>query len=219
MNLKAFQLSAIVATATIASAALASSPAQAAAIANGSTIQFSSSLLLGGVQYVGGVASPTGLNFQGLFGGSGFQTGPFSGIGTADTTQSGTPTGSFAGAFGASFLKDINLLAPATANFLSFTGFSALPFGTTTFSITSVLDPYTANFASGTTSAKFGGFFQNGSNLTAGTASFSAQTVAQSSYSLTFQAIPTPALLPGLIALGVGVVRKRKSQAVEETQA
>lgn len=33
------------------------------------------------------------------------------------------------------------------------------------------------------------------------------------------QAIPTPALLPGLIALGVGMVRKRKAEASAESEA
>ena len=35
------------------------------------------------------------------------------------------------------------------------------------------------------------------------------------SFSTTVTAVPTPALLPGLIALGAGVLRKRKAEAVE----
>ena len=35
------------------------------------------------------------------------------------------------------------------------------------------------------------------------------------SFSATVTAVPTPALLPGLIALGAGVLRKRKAEAVE----
>jgi hypothetical protein len=34
-----------------------------------------------------------------------------------------------------------------------------------------------------------------------------------------YQAIPTPALLPGLVALGIGVVRKRKAEAEAEAEA
>lgn len=34
-----------------------------------------------------------------------------------------------------------------------------------------------------------------------------------------YRAIPTPALLPGLIALGVGVMRKRKAEATAESEA
>lgn len=33
------------------------------------------------------------------------------------------------------------------------------------------------------------------------------------------QAVPTPALLPGLLALGAGVLRKRKAEAAEEVKA
>lgn len=36
---------------------------------------------------------------------------------------------------------------------------------------------------------------------------------------LAYQAIPTPALLPGLVALGIGAVRKRKAEAEAEAEA
>ena len=39
------------------------------------------------------------------------------------------------------------------------------------------------------------------------------------SFSATVTAVPTPALLPGLIALGVGVLRKRKSEVVAQSKA
>jgi len=40
-----------------------------------------------------------------------------------------------------------------------------------------------------------------------------------SSFSATVTAVPTPALLPGLIAMGVGIMRKRKSEAAAESVA
>jgi hypothetical protein len=36
---------------------------------------------------------------------------------------------------------------------------------------------------------------------------------------IAYQAIPTPALLPGLVALGIGAVRKRKAEAEAEAEA
>ena len=65
---------------------------------------------------------------------------------------------------------------------------------------------------------KFKGIFADG---TIGNGEFSTQIsgTGRKSYSTTIVAageqIPTPALLPGLIAMGVGMMRKRKAEAVE----
>jgi hypothetical protein len=53
----------------------------------------------------------------------------------------------------------------------------------------------------------------SGAGESFGKYSIKIDTVANST------AVPTPALLPGLIAFGAGVVRKRKGQAGAEVQA
>lgn len=70
-------------------------------------------------------------------------------------------------------------------------------------------------------STVFKGIFRSGSFSIGGVGRFTSQTDLgnPSSYSLSIVAVPTPALLPGLIALGAGVVRKRKVASLEKAEA
>jgi hypothetical protein len=118
-------------------------------------------------------------------------------------------TGSFSvlnGNFLASIgqVKDLTPLA-ASANWLKF-GVLSTPLDFTDdiiFSITGV----TANVAAGR--YDFTGLFQDG---TAGIGEITTQIIGEGtrSFSGTITAVPTPALLPGLAAMGASMLRKRK---------
>jgi hypothetical protein len=81
-----------------------------------------------------------------------------------------------------------------------------------------------ANFRydKGTGIGKFSGTFSDGvkglGTFTLGSAITSPETGPDDfEYSLNVTAVPTPALLPGLLGLGMAALRKRKGQGAEET--
>jgi hypothetical protein len=76
-------------------------------------------------------------------------------------------------------------------------------------------------YTTSTGDASFAGIFRNlstGQQIGA-TGQFTSQLdvtgTNPSSYSITITAVPTPALLPGLVGFGIAAFRKRKSQAIE----
>lgn len=209
MNFKSIGLAAIAATTVAAGATLASSPAQALSITSGSEINFATPPLLG----AGADISASGIDF---FSGNLPFIGRF-GQGIAVTSG----TGDFANAnffsLGAQ-IKDLTLpsiTAAQKTGFISginlFPSFASIAFDLSTF-----------NFDALNRNATFTGFFRSGSDLTAATGLFTAQsTFNPTSYSLSIKAapIPTPALLPGLIGLGIGVLRKRKAEKAATVEA
>ena len=54
---------------------------------------------------------------------------------------------------------------------------------------------------------------RKGSDFSDAIGQFTTQElIGSTSYSMTITAVPTPALLPGLIGLGMGMLRKRKKE-------
>lgn len=118
-------------------------------------------------------------------------------------------------------IRDIGLVATSNSNIFTLASpianfLTGVDIPTGLFSRDPVsfdLASFTFNRALGR--ATFGGtFFSNGFSI-AGSGEFETIRNLGSSfqnYSFRFQAIPTPALLPGLIGMGIAAVRKRKSE-------
>ncbi len=199
MNFKTPLLGVAAAAIALSTATVAVSPAQAAIVA-GSTLNLASP--------IGGSVSATNsnINFSGTFGqpqnvavtgGAGsFSFSPF-GLGFSNLTarikdvplSSGVFTGSLAG-----FISGINTTGFAPANAVS-------------FDLTKFI------FDDTTKAGDFFGVIRKGADFSDAIGQFTTQTLnGATSYSLTITAIPTPALLPGLIGLGMSMLRKRKKE-------
>ncbi|KAM3112589.1 PTPA-CTERM sorting domain-containing protein [Phormidesmis sp. 146-33] len=223
MNLKQTFFAAAAVAATVTVGTVAVSPAQAASISPGSTINLSSPGVTGG----GVTLSGNALNFFSL-------TNPLNNaISGQGIGVDGGNTGSFLNANIASVLvsplpsiKDLALTGSAPtltfngliSNFIS--GLDLSLGGLRTTPVFFDLTQFIYNTGNG--DATVAGIFRTSTSSIAATGLFTSQLpgVTRSSYSLSLTAVPTPALLPGLLALGAGVLRKRKQQAVEvETEA
>ena len=223
MNFKSMFMGAATAV-TLTATALVAAPAQAATITSDSILNLNSTGLLGGgVKKLG--------NKLDFFTGSLF--GQF-GQGTSVAGSVGSFENSNLASFNAK-IKDLTLAATSTstpniftsgpvANFL--TGINIFTGGLSTAPVSFDLSSFVYNSQSG--GADITGIFKSGSDQICGTGIFTSQTGTggvppgkTSSYSLSLfpTAIPTPALLPGLVAFGVGVLRKRKSVGVAESDA
>jgi|GEM_PF-3359311 len=191
MNFKTIGLNVAVATAVVASSALAICPAQAATI--GSKLDFFG---IGKADFATPKIDFLNLNFS-----SGASTGQFA--------VQGTSTGSFAG-LELGTIKDIG--ATEALSLFGGTGVSNfLQAGSETFKLTQL-----TGFASSTIS--FEGIFGDGVKGL-GTFTVLGNQGELFTYQGSVTAVPTPALLPGLLALGLGVLRKRKAEAIEEVEA
>ena len=68
-------------------------------------------------------------------------------------------------------------------------------------------------FNNTTKAGDFFGVIRKGTDFSDAIGQFTTQTLnGATSYSMTVTAVPTPALLPGLIGLGMGMLRKRKKE-------
>lgn len=209
MNLKFFALSIFAVTGMVSSSFLAAAPAEALTITGGSILD------------LGGRAK-----FNTGTGNLDFKTGGLSGA-------YGSPTGNatvstFSPVFGAegtiAILKDLNL-APDGSNAWtlssSISQFISLPNG-----IKFRLDTFDLNFKDNDWFASLTGEFDEGvDNVIGGSGTFDPNKdkdftkIGGTSYSLEVEAVPTPALLPGLIGIGLTALRKRnKSEAEESTE-
>ena len=201
MNLKTLGISAAVATSVAVGSVAVTSPAQAL------TLNFTGSTLLTDAPAIGGTAT---LNFAN--------------VNTTSFTDNifGGPT-SFGPAGVPLTLAGLSLTRTAVDSY-SLTGPQAwitggLP-GGRTFTLT------TFNLVRGISgndfvADNFRGFFTPtvGGD---GIGDFTTQAsfrVQGTSFSTTITAVPTPALLPGLVALGAGVLRKRKAAEAEAVKA
>ncbi|PSB35730.1 PTPA-CTERM sorting domain-containing protein [Stenomitos frigidus] len=221
MTLKAGFLAATTIAATLTAATLAVSPAHAASISLGSALNLDSvGLTGGGVKKAGNT-----LDFFSF-------TLPVIGTGGQGTSVTAS-TGSFAGANLASLvpplprIQDLNLSASATPGVLTsapvnsfITGVDIFTGFLTTTPVTFDLASFIYNSATG--DADITGFFNVDGTSTAAFGRFTSQLdlTSPSSYSISLiagsRSIPTPALLPGLIGLGIAALRKRKAIAVAE---
>jgi len=204
MNLKSIALGAAIAATAIGTTAI--SPAQAASLDGG--LQFAST----GAKAA--KISNTKVNLQLS------QSGPFSII---------NATGDFVGVTGAPVFKDLILnLTGGTLN--NGGGFSAAaPVGSFISGLMLGANPVSFNLTDGAfvgffktaTNFNLSGFFNgefvsNGITIGAGSiASLSSTSFAGTSGQVASTAIPTPALLPGLLGLGVAALRKRKGEGSE----
>jgi hypothetical protein len=198
-------------------------PAQAAPIAQGSSLNLSNPTT-GTVNVVGTPAAPTGLTFSTLLGvqpvGISTSSGTFSGTSTIPsaltariqnlTFTSGTTFSGVQNDF-ISGVRIGNLVVPSLAN-----GFNAL---VNTSLVSFDLRNLVYNASNG--DATFNGFFRSGTDVVAATGLFTSQLNAENptTYSMTITAVPTPAALPALIGFGIGLMRKRKAAQLAETEA
>jgi hypothetical protein len=189
MNLKTIGLNAAVATALVVGSSLAISPAQAATVGSRLDFEwFARTTLPGGIDFLG-------QQLQGNLGNPG--SGYFA--------VQGTSTGSFSG-LGSGTIKDLTASQLSSLGSGSTSVSNFLKVGSETFTLSKF------NFLANNT-ISFEGLFGNGVKGI-GSATYGSTfvpTVYQ--YSASVTAVPTPVLLPGLVALGVGVLRKRKAEA------
>ena len=198
MNFKTPLLGVAAAAIALSAATVSVSPAQAFTITPGSILNIG-----GVVEATPSNAAPT----QFLF------TAPFPGGGPGKTVIFGSPasTGSFAGLGGFSPIQNLTLTplggglfsSVAVPNFITNIG-AGISFDLTKFIYDNIelKADFEGIFRSGTDSiAAKGGLFTTQLNIS-----------NPASYSGTIVAVPTPALLPGLIGLGMGMLRKRKKE-------
>ncbi|MBW4480941.1 MAG: PTPA-CTERM sorting domain-containing protein [Tildeniella torsiva UHER 1998/13D] len=208
MSFKAFVSSAAIAGTLVTGTVLASAPAEAAILV-GSRLNLQN-VTRGGVSFSSGGGVGT-LDFEGLAGGQavglGASTGSFTGatslplplarIQDLTLTDIGGGMFEFTGLL-PSFLSGIDLPG--------FPGGNDLQFDLTKFI-----------FRQSTGDADIEGFFRLGSESIQGSGLFTTQTNLgnPSSFSLSIEAVPTPALLPGLIGMGVAALRRKKEEVEE----
>ena len=210
MNLKFFALSLVAVTGIVSGSFLVSAPAEAITIGGGSILD------------LGGRAK-----FDETTGILDFKTGGANGT-------YGTPTGnatliSFSDVFGAegsgAELKDLTLVANGTKRWKlndSVSQFISLSNG-----IKFRLDSFDLAFTNKEWLASLTGEFDEGvDNSIGGFGIFDPNSDADfankkknsgSAYSLEVEAVPTPALLPGLIGIGLTALRKRSQSEVEKS--
>jgi hypothetical protein len=220
INMRTFGLKMIagVAIAVTSVGTTLSNPAQAASINAGSILNISN-VAGGGIKYVNDISTGSSIELD-VFGPS-----------NGNRVIIGASTGTFVGATSnptpATTLKNLTLslvsgsatkykLASPVTNYLNGLDVSGGP-GTgndVQFDLTSFL------YDTVTGDALVQGFFKYGPNTIAGAGRFTSQLdiARPSSFSMSITAVPTPALLPGIIGLGLGALRKRRQgQAAEQS--
>ncbi len=218
MVFKALVTGAVIAGTVFSGTMLASAPAEAAIIAGGSALNISNpDVFGGGVRRDGNT-----LNFYSF-------TNPFNGAISGQRTNVSGGTGSFVNSNIASLfpplpqIKDLALVATGNPTLFTISGpiagfitgvdlFDGFPPSSVRFDLTSFL------WNSTTGDADLSGTFVSGPDSIAAVGRFTSQLdlTNPSSYSLSIKAVPTPALLPGLIGLGVAALRRKKDETAEE---
>jgi hypothetical protein len=203
--------------ATAVGTAIAATPAQAASINGGSRLNLSN-VAGGGVSFF--QAPPGALDFEGPGGGQrvavGASTGSFSGA----TPPELPPFPRIQDITFTSVVGNIYTFTGNLTNFISGIDVPGSIAGNAATQARFDLTRFVFNRASG--DATFFGNFRIGNTFSiGGSGLFTSQTNLgnPSTYSLSITAVPTPALLPGLIGLGFGVLRKRKSAATQKVGA
>ena len=216
MNFHAITWRTAIATAMVAgSAVLMSAPAQALSIASGSVLNF------GGSVSISGDSSNHKFDFLA----AGLPTDP----GIPGDIDLGLSTLSFAGVTEVPGGAKITDLATSVAG----GGFSTAPivpfltglkltsgevvsFNLNSFSdFTAIIDGGKDDF--GITGGTISGFFSSATGSVLGRGILTAQFTRPvftgvTTYSASIEAIPTPALLPGVIGMGIAAIRKRKAK-------
>ncbi|MCY7323676.1 MAG: PTPA-CTERM sorting domain-containing protein [Phormidesmis sp. CAN_BIN36] len=210
MNFKTPLLGVAAAAIALSTATVAASPAQAAIVA-GSTLNLSSqangvSTSLSKIDFFGTVPPVQNVGVDGGEGSFNFGTGfqRLLNLGannlTARIKDVSLVNGVYTGLL-TDFISGINT-RPFSPN-----PFSPNPLNNVSFDLTKFV------FNNSTKAADFFGVIRKGNDVSDAIGQFTTQELAGStSYSMTITAVPTPALLPGLIGLGMGVLRKRKKE-------
>jgi len=176
----------------LSAATISASPAQALSITPGSALDLS-----GKVEALPSNTAPQ-FNFSSFFG-------------AGTTLISDTSTGSFAGPDRSGSIQNLSLTALGGSFFHSgpVTNFITNIGGGISFDLKEFI------YDNSKSSATFEGVFRSGTDsIFAKGGLFTTQLTQKNptTYSASIAAIPTPALLPGLIGLGMGVLRKRKKE-------
>jgi len=177
----------------LSAATISASPAQALSITPGSALDLS-----GKVKALPSNTAPAQFNFSSFFG-------------AGTTLISDTSTGSFAGPDRSGSIQNLSLTALGGSFFHSgpVTNFITNIGGGISFDLKEFI------YDNSKSSATFEGVFRSGTDsIFAKGGLFTTQLTQKNptTYSASIAAIPTPALLPGLIGLGMGVLRKRKKE-------
>jgi hypothetical protein len=218
INMRAFGLKMIAGVAIVVTSVgtTLSNPAQAASINAGSTLNISN-VTQGGIQYFNNLSTGPSIVLD-VF-------GPGGGNRVAVGASTGTFLGATSNPIPPTRLKNLtlslvsgtkySLLLPVT-NYLEGLDVAGGPSGgdDVQFDLTSFL------YDTATGDALVQGLFKYGSDTIAGAGRFTSQLdiAGPSSFSMSITAVPTPALLPGIIGLGLGALRKRRQgQAAEQS--
>lgn len=209
INLRAIGSGAALAAALTTGMALTAPSAEAVSLSVGSVLNLQN-LSGGGVTFNSGTGT---LDFFGPLGGQGV------GVGAS--------TGSFVGATSLptpiARIQDLSLTPlgggifklPATvANFIQGVDVPGVPGGN---DVQFTLTEFIFNSANGNTNS-LKGFFTTSSGTFQAIGRFTSQTdfTNPSTYSLSLEVVPTPALLPGLVGMGLAALRKRREEAESE---
>lgn len=201
MRLKTAVLSAAIMTTVVANSTLTSSPAQA--IAGKFTVDLTNRINSVSSTEVDIDNSALSLTTKsGIF--ADFTTATFKDLTFSPALTSGTTS----------------TLSYDLPSFITLAGGSS---GSITFNLTQLLDVSFTDItgdANGIFSAKLKGVFQPGSlpNDSGRDFFLTFKSSANSGVTAEFTAVPTPALLPGLLAVGAAALRKRKKEATEVTK-
>jgi hypothetical protein len=218
INMRAFGLKMIagVAIAITSVGTTLSNPAQAASINAGSILNIGN-VTQGGVRYVNNLSTGPSIELDvfGPGGGNrvavGASTDTFSGATSNPTPPTRLKNLTLSLVSGTKY----KLALPVVTNYLSGLDVSGGPLGgnDVQFDLTSFL------YDTATGDALLQGVFKYGSDTIAGAGRFTSQLGSgPSSFSMSITAVPTPALLPGIIGLGLGALRKRRQgQAAEQS--
>jgi len=201
MNFKTPLLGAAAAAIALSAVTVSASPAQALSITPGSILNIG-----GTVEASPNNAAPTKFVFDAPF--------PLFGGGSGKTViyEKGS-TGSFAGLDRFASIQNLTLTQLTPGGHL-FSSASVINFITDiktgiSFDLTKFI------YDSSKSSATFEGIFRSVTDSIAakgGLSTFQLTSFNTTSYSGSIAAIPTPAMLPGLIGLGMGMLRKRKRE-------
>lgn len=208
MNFKSFGLGLFIVTAGVAGTILTKSPAQAITIGSGDILGLSGSARLQNANVA--IGSTSRINFfaytnttSGTLQVQGASTGAFNSLATQAAT-----------------ILDLDLKKTAVDvwEFSPFSGY--LTNFITVADVKYDLSKFTLKKVGGLFTADFEGLFRS-TNEIAGFGSFAPANSSNfpkssgSTIAIDVTTVPTPALLPGLLALGVGALRKRKTEAIE----
>ncbi len=218
MKFKSISFGAAIAASVVVGSIATATPSYAATVRAGDRLNFG-----GGATLVDATTPTTFLNF--------FIDTPIPGVGTVRTNEAARNTGPSSSVFDNPVfgIRNLSLLKTDTNSWTLKGGpvtdwlskVSLLPAPVSNFTLTSFNLLRQVTSEGDVFRASYGGFFTPPTTGTPGVGSLTSQGTLEfsgSSYSSTVTAVPTPALLPGVIGMGIAAFRKRKGEATTETE-